>query len=194
MPDEFGRLTDAEWAKKREGVVRRERLRQRQRANPGSAAAAERKRAARRERYYAQPAKVYRLVFGDGMVYFGTTVQAINTRLSGHRNKCTVVGRRLDMGEKPEITIMGEFPRDDRPLAVELEAELMAKVPPLKRLNLRRPSEDVLIQDGADPGDIHAFVENPQLLGIPLPVPDCPVCGQQLPDGSDISNLVAGAA
>ena len=190
MPDEYGNLTDAEWAKKREAVVRRERVRQRARENPGSAAARERKAAARRERYYAQPAIVYRLTFPDGAVYFGTTVQDLKTRLAGHRNKCTVVGRRLDMGEVPVADIMREFHRDDRDQAVLLEAELMAQVPPLLRLNLRRPSEDVIIQSGGDPGDIAAFAEDPSLLGVPFPPVDCPVCGQSVPGDSGIGGRV----
>ena len=173
-------LSFEEWRRKRDKRVRSERARQRQRENPeaGSEAAAK-----RRERYYARPYSVYKVEFSDGMVYVGTTCQDIRTRLSGHRYKCTVVGRRLDMGEAPKVSVLGEFPRDpdlavrEDPLRAEarrFEQSVLDAVPVLQRLNLRRAVEDVAIQLGTmRANDIQAFVDEPELLG-PLPEPVYP--------------------
>lgn len=185
-------LSHEEWRKKRDKRIRAERARQRERENPeaGSAREAENK-ARRRERYYARPYSVYRLVFPDEMVYVGTTCQDIRTRLSGHKYKCTVVGRRLDMGETPEVSVLGEFPRDpdvyagDDPLrqvALEYEAQCWAEVPVLNRLNLRSPLEDAAIQLGTmAANDIMAFVNEPELLG-PVPEPEYP---RPVPEAED---------
>ena len=160
-------ITVEEWAAKRAVVVRREQERTRTRkwAAP-SAASVERRRA----RYYKQPVKVYRLVFPDGMTYVSTTVQTINSRLSGHRNKCSAVGRRLDLGERPDIRVLAEYQRANRDLAENDVKNILSRVPVLKRLDFRTVEEDAAIQAGMlDPEDIAKFRRDPDLLRCSVP-------------------------
>ena len=165
------RLTPEEWLAKKNRYIRRERARNRARENPADSAeraeVAEAKRVRRNEKAKARPYKIYRVTFADGCVYVGCTSQYLSTRLAHHRARGTTLGRRLDMYPENDwvIHILAEFPRAEKVAAFAFESAEWAKVPILKRLDLRSLREDdQIVQHGADPVECRRILESPELL------------------------------
>lgn len=84
--------------------------------------------------------KVYLFEFGDGWQYVGVTVMPYDHRIRAHRKDCSVVGRRIDLGQDWTLYELGAF--DDRAEAERFEAEQIAAIPKGKRLNVLSPVED----------------------------------------------------
>ena len=92
-------------------------------------------------RYHAQRKhRVYEVEFADGMRYVGVTAMPLSKRLLAHRRDCSVVGRRLDLGQEYDLFLYGEW--DDRAEAERVEAEAIAALPKNLRLNLLTPVQD----------------------------------------------------
>lgn len=93
-----------------------------------------------RERYRRnRQHRVYEMTFGDGMKYVGVTAQPIKKRLLAHRRDCSVVGRRLDLGEEFSLKT---WEYEDRAAAEEAERKRIARLPKKRKLNILTPLED----------------------------------------------------
>ena len=93
-----------------------------------------------RERTRRMKHKIYRYTFPDGMVYVGITKRTLGHRENTHRRQCSVVGRRLDLGQEPNREILAEY--DTRDDALERERLEIAAIPKRRRLNLLSPLDD----------------------------------------------------